>query len=94
MRCPEAKRGTLRRGDPAGKTSRAAGLTLRAAAAMLTERPRRSPGTAFPSPGVSMTIKVGDRLPAGTLQEYYDVEKDGCAIGPNPVTIENLTRGK
>ena len=41
-----------------------------------------------------MTIKVGDRLPAGTLQEYYDVEKDGCAIGPNPVTIENLTRGK
>ena len=41
-----------------------------------------------------MTIKVGDRLPVGTLQEYYDVEKDGCAIGPNPVTIENLTRGK
>jgi glutaredoxin/glutathione-dependent peroxiredoxin len=41
-----------------------------------------------------MTIQVGDRLPAGTLQEYYDVEKDGCAIGPNPVTIESLTRGK
>src|SRR3954447_22354720 len=41
-----------------------------------------------------MTIKVGDRLPAGTLQEYYDVEKNGCAIGPNPVTIEQLTRGK
>ena len=41
-----------------------------------------------------MTIKVGDRLPAGTLQEFYDVEKDGCAIGPNPVTIESLTRGK
>ena len=41
-----------------------------------------------------MTIKVGDRLPAGTLQEYYDVEKDGCSIGPNPVTIESLTRGK
>jgi glutaredoxin/glutathione-dependent peroxiredoxin len=41
-----------------------------------------------------MTIKVGDRLPAGTLQEYHDVEKDGCAIGPNPVTIEQLTRGK
>jgi len=40
-----------------------------------------------------MTIKVGDRLPAGTLQEYYDVEKDGCSIGPNPVTIESLTRG-
>ena len=41
-----------------------------------------------------MTIKVGDRLPAGTLQEYYDVEKIGCAIGPNPVSIEDLTRGK
>jgi peroxiredoxin len=41
-----------------------------------------------------MTIQVGDRLPAGTLQEYYDVEKDGCAIGPNPVSIESLTRGR
>jgi peroxiredoxin len=41
-----------------------------------------------------MTIKVGDRLPAGTLQEFHDVEKDGCAIGPNPVKVEDLTRGK
>ena len=41
-----------------------------------------------------MTIKVGDRLPAGTLQEFYDVEKDGCSIGPNPVTIEKLTQGQ
>jgi peroxiredoxin len=41
-----------------------------------------------------MTIKVGDRLPAGTLQEFYEVEKDGCAIGPNPVDMEELTRGK
>ena len=41
-----------------------------------------------------MTIKVGDRLPAGTLQEYHDVESEGCSIGPNPVTIEQLTRGK
>ena len=41
-----------------------------------------------------MTIKVGDRLPAGTLQEYHDVEKNGCSIGPNPVSIEDLTRGK
>ena len=31
-----------------------------------------------------MTIKVGDRLPAGTLQEFIEVEKDGCPIGPNP----------
>ena len=41
-----------------------------------------------------MTIEVGDRLPPGTLMEYYDTAKDGCAIGPNPVSIEDLTRGK
>ena len=41
-----------------------------------------------------MTIKVGDRLPAGTLQEFHDIEENGCAIGPNPVKVEDLTRGK
>lgn len=41
-----------------------------------------------------MTIKVGDKLPAGTLQEFYEVEKDGCSIGPNAVKVEDLTRGK
>ncbi len=41
-----------------------------------------------------MTIKVGDRLPDGTLQEYFDVEKDGCSVGPNPVQVGELTRGK
>ena len=41
-----------------------------------------------------MTIKVGDKLPAGTLQEFYAVEKDGCSIGPNPVKVEDLTKGK
>ena len=41
-----------------------------------------------------MTIKVGDKLPAGTLQEFYEVEKDGCSIGPNPVKVEDMTRGK
>jgi peroxiredoxin len=41
-----------------------------------------------------MTIKVGDKLPAGTLMEFYEVEKDGCSIGPNPVKVEDLTKGK
>ena len=41
-----------------------------------------------------MTIKVGDKLPTGTLMEFYDVEKDGCSIGPNPVKVEDLTKGK
>jgi glutaredoxin/glutathione-dependent peroxiredoxin len=41
-----------------------------------------------------MTIKVGDKLPAGTLQEFFEVEKDGCAIGPNPVKVDDLTKGR
>jgi peroxiredoxin len=41
-----------------------------------------------------MTITVGDKLPAGTLMEFYEVEKDGCSIGPNPVKVEDLTKGK
>ena len=41
-----------------------------------------------------MTIKVGDKVPAGTLQEFYEVEKDGCSLGPNPVKVEELTKGK
>ena len=41
-----------------------------------------------------MTIKVGDKLTAGTLQEFFEVEKDGCAIGPNPVKVDDLTKGR
>ena len=41
-----------------------------------------------------MTIKVGDRLPPGTLSEYIEVETEGCAIGPNEFKVEDLTRGK
>lgn len=41
-----------------------------------------------------MTIKVGDKLPAGTLMEFFEVEKDGCSIGPNAVKVEDLTYGK
>jgi peroxiredoxin len=41
-----------------------------------------------------MTIKVGDRLPAGTLQEFHAVASEGCSIGPNPVRMEDLTRGR
>jgi peroxiredoxin len=60
--------------------------------AVQRHRARRSHN---PKPrGEPMTIQVGDRLPAGTLMEYYDVEKDGCSVGPNPVTIESLTRGR
>ena len=41
-----------------------------------------------------MTIKVGDRLPAGSLSEYIEVETEGCTLGPNEFKIDDLTRGK
>ena len=39
-------------------------------------------------------IKVGDSLPAVTLQEYSEVEGNGCSIGPNPVNVAQATAGK
>jgi peroxiredoxin len=41
-----------------------------------------------------MTIKVGDKLPAGKLSEYIEVETEGCPVGPNEFKVEDLTRGK
>jgi peroxiredoxin len=39
-------------------------------------------------------IKVGDALPDVTLQEYSEVEGEGCSIGPNPVKVREAARGK
>ena len=41
-----------------------------------------------------MTIKAGDKLPEGTLQEFVEVEGNGCSIGPNTFKVEDITRGK
>lgn len=41
-----------------------------------------------------MTIQVGDTLPDGTLQEYIEVEGNGCTVGPNAFKISDLTKGK
>ena len=41
-----------------------------------------------------MTIKVGDKLPAGTLSEYIEVEGNGCSVGPNTFNVEDITKGK
>lgn len=41
-----------------------------------------------------MTIKVGDRLPAGTLSEYVEVESAGCTLGPNEFKVDDLTKGR
>jgi glutaredoxin/glutathione-dependent peroxiredoxin len=39
-------------------------------------------------------IKVGDALPSVTLQEYSEVEGNGCSIGPNPVKTADAAAGK
>jgi peroxiredoxin len=42
----------------------------------------------------TMTIKVGDKMPAGTLQEYHDTAEGGCSIGPNPVDTDAFFKGR
>ena len=39
-------------------------------------------------------LKVGDKLPAGSLQEFVEVEGNGCSIGPNSFEIQKATAGK
>ncbi|HSW03609.1 peroxiredoxin [Aquabacterium sp.] len=39
-------------------------------------------------------IKLGDRLPAGSLNEFIEVEGDGCSIGPNSFDLQKTTAGK
>jgi len=39
-------------------------------------------------------IKVGDKLPAGKLQEFIEVEGNGCSIGPNTFDVEKESAGK
>ena len=41
-----------------------------------------------------MTIKVGDRLPEGTIQEFIEVEGGGCTLGPNTFQVEELVKGR
>jgi len=39
-------------------------------------------------------IKIGDKLPAGTLMEYSEVEGEGCSVGPHPVDVQMASAGK
>ena len=41
-----------------------------------------------------MTIKVGDKLPEGTVQEFIEVEGNGCSVGPNTFKVEDQVKGK
>lgn len=41
-----------------------------------------------------MTVKVGDRVPEGTLTEFIENETAGCSLGPNDFKVSELTKGK
>jgi len=41
-----------------------------------------------------MTIRVGDRLPDGTLTEMIEIETPGCVVGPNSFKVADLAKGK
>jgi peroxiredoxin len=39
-------------------------------------------------------IQVGDKLPAGKLQEFIEIDGNGCSVGPNTFDVAALTAGK
>src|SRR5471030_840420 len=39
-------------------------------------------------------IKVGDRLPEGTLTEFIETQTAGCSLGPNSFKVSDLVKGK
>lgn len=39
-------------------------------------------------------IKVGDHLPEATLFEFFDVEANGCSVGPNAFKTSDIVKGK
>jgi len=39
-------------------------------------------------------IKAGDRLPSGNLQEFIEVEGNGCSLGPNTFDVTKEIAGK
>jgi peroxiredoxin len=41
-----------------------------------------------------MTIKIGDKLPEGTLAEFIETATEGCALGPNKFQVADLVKGK
>ena len=41
-----------------------------------------------------MAIKVGDRLPEGTLTEFVETPKAGATAGPTPYPVAEAAKGK
>ena len=39
-------------------------------------------------------ITVGSRVPDATLQEFFETEGNGCALGPNAFKVADLVRGR
>ena len=39
-------------------------------------------------------LKVGEKLPAGSLSEFVEVEGEGCSLGPNTFDLGAATAGK
>jgi len=39
-------------------------------------------------------LKVGDKLPSATLQEFIEIEGNGCSLGPNSFDTVKSTAGK
>ena len=39
-------------------------------------------------------IKIGDKLPATSLQEFIEVEGNGCALGPNTFDVQKESAGR
>ena len=39
-------------------------------------------------------LKVGDKLPAGKLKEFIEVEGNDCKVGPNDFDVQQATAGR
>ena len=39
-------------------------------------------------------IKAGDKLPEGKVQEFVEVEGNGCTVGPNTFDVREQAKGK
>ncbi len=41
-----------------------------------------------------MSIQIGEALPDGVLQEFIEIEGNGCSVGPNTFQLADLVKGK
>lgn len=41
-----------------------------------------------------MSIKVGDRVPDGTLAEYIETATESCPVGPNNFQVADMVKGR